>query len=73
MVPESIRHRLPALVRACKAASNIREIPGIKKLKGAPDTYRLRLGDYRIIIFVEGDSLEMSHIAHRKDVYKHFP
>jgi len=42
----------------------------IKKLKTPFDgAYRLRLGDYRVVFYEEGELILISKIAHRKDVY----
>lgn len=42
------------------------------KLIGKPHTYRLRVGDYRVIYEVDGRILKVYiiRIDHRKDVYK---
>jgi mRNA interferase RelE/StbE len=43
----------------------------IKKLKTPFDgAYRLRIGDYRVIIYEENELILISRIAHRKQVYK---
>lgn len=43
---------------------------GCKKLKGRDD-YRIRVGDYRILYFIEDDivTVEVVRVQHRKDVY----
>jgi mRNA interferase RelE/StbE len=45
---------------------------GCKKLKGYKGSYRIRIGDYRIIYEVEDNALRILVIAvgHRKDIYK---
>ena len=45
---------------------------GCKKLKGISDTYRVRVGDYRILYRIEDSLLiiEVIRIANRKDAYK---
>ena len=46
-------------------------ITKIKKLKTPFDgAYRLRIGDYRVIIYKENELILISRIAHRKQVYK---
>ena len=46
--------------------------PGSKKLKGSPDHYRIRVGDYRVIYKVDGKRLLILilKIGHRRDVYR---
>ena len=45
---------------------------GSQKLAGSERTYRIRVGDYRIIYEVFGDSriVEIQRVRHRKDVYR---
>lgn len=44
----------------------------IKKLKGAPSLYQIRIGDYRLVYEVRGSTLVIVviKIGHRKDVYR---
>lgn len=46
--------------------------PGCKKLKGEPDHYRIRVGDYRMIYRVERSrvTIVVVKIGHRRDVYR---
>lgn len=48
-------------------------IPNLKKLVGHKNAYRIRIGDYRIGVFVEGNTVEFARILHRKDIYRVFP
>jgi mRNA interferase RelE/StbE len=43
-----------------------------KKLKGAPDRFRVRVGDYRIVYRVDADArlVRVERIRHRKDAYR---
>ena len=45
--------------------------PGVKKLKGTDDTWRIRVGSYRVLYDVLDDELIVFviHVAHRKDAY----
>jgi mRNA interferase RelE/StbE len=45
---------------------------GVKKLKGAEELYRLRVGDYRIIYAIQDDELLVIVVSagHRRDVYR---
>ncbi len=46
--------------------------PGFVKLSGSERSYRIRIGDYRILYNVLDDILliEVIKVGHRKDVYK---
>jgi len=45
---------------------------GVKKLKGNTNLWRIRVGDYRIVYRIDDRQrlIDISHIRHRKDVYK---
>ncbi|MCK9597343.1 type II toxin-antitoxin system RelE/ParE family toxin [Candidatus Pacearchaeota archaeon] len=44
----------------------------IKCLKGEKDTYRLRVGDYRVIFELRGNLITILIIGHRKNIYEKF-
>ena len=45
---------------------------GSEKLAGADHTYRIRIGDYRVVyeVFVPSKIVEIQRVRHRKDVYR---
>ena len=45
---------------------------GSQKLSGSERTYRIRVGDYRVIyeVFSESHIIEVQRIRHRKDAYR---
>ncbi len=45
--------------------------PGVKKLSGAEDLYRIRIGDYRVIYQIRDKVLlvVVVRIGHRGDIY----
>jgi mRNA interferase RelE/StbE len=49
------------------------EISNLKKIKGANNAYRIRVGDYRIGVFIENETVTFSRVLHRKEVYRYFP
>ena len=46
--------------------------PGVAKLSGSERTYRIRIGDYRIVYEVSTDErrIEIERVRHRKDAYR---
>lgn len=52
---------------------DLREITNIKAMKGYPNRYRIRIGDYRIGIEVREDIIEIMRVLHRKKFYRYFP
>ena len=70
-------HRLDATVqrRVIKAVEGLASSPrpsGCKKLQGSEDTYRIRVGDYRVIYSVDDSILivAIERIRHRREVYR---
>lgn len=58
------------IISNCK---DISKIPNLKKIKGHKYAYRVRVGDYRLGIFINNEIVTFSRILHRKDVYRYFP
>jgi mRNA interferase RelE/StbE len=46
--------------------------PGCKKLVGEENTYRIRVGDYRVVYEIEDERVTVwvIRVRHRKDAYK---
>ena len=42
----------------------------IKKLTNFTPEYRLRVGQYRVLFKIDGETLRIYRVKHRKDVYK---
>lgn len=71
--------RLPVKIRAKTAealhllAQNpYSELLKIKKMKGAANLYRIRLGDYRLVYEIRNDRLVVLiiKVGHRREVYR---
>ncbi|NKB24638.1 MAG: type II toxin-antitoxin system mRNA interferase toxin, RelE/StbE family [Kiritimatiellae bacterium] len=45
---------------------------GVRKLSGSESTYRIRIGNYRVIyeVFEHTIVIEIQRVRHRKDVYQ---
>ncbi|MBI3985826.1 MAG: type II toxin-antitoxin system RelE/ParE family toxin [Lentisphaerae bacterium] len=59
------------IVSACRALAENPRPPGVRKLKGYRDYWRIRVGDYRILYTIQDDRLLVIviRIGHRWDVY----
>ena len=49
------------------------DIGNLKRLKGDDNAYRIRIGDYRLGIFFDGETVVFARVLHRKDIYRYFP
>jgi mRNA-degrading endonuclease RelE of RelBE toxin-antitoxin system len=54
-------------------AVNLEVLSNVKAMKGYPNRYRIRVGDYRIGIEMQGDKVEMMRVLHRREFYRYFP
>ena len=68
-LPHNIASRL---VAAIEGLAEEPRPPGCVKLKGTPNAYRIRIGDYRVVYAIHDDRLVVLviRVAHRKDVYR---
>jgi mRNA interferase RelE/StbE len=68
-----IKNSIADTIENVEIALSPAHITGLKKLKGYRNAYRIKMGDYRIGVFIEGSTVEFARIVHRKDIYKQFP
>ena len=66
------RHEVARVVAAVGQLADDPLPHGSQKLSGSERTYRIRVGDYRVIYEVFSDShvIEVQRVRHRKDVYR---
>ena len=67
------KEQIARIIDEIKEAESWNELPNVKKMKGHPSAFRIRVGDYRLGFFIEDDQVIMSRFLHRKDIYKLFP
>jgi len=65
--------RIQEAIEAVEKAESLDVLPNLKKLKGAKSYFRLKLGDYRIGLALENDTVNFVRLLDRKDIYKYFP
>ena len=56
-----------------KEADTLAQINNLKKLSGYKNSYRIRLGDYRIGLYVNKTIVEFARFLNRKEIYRYFP
>ena len=66
------RQEVARVVSAVADLANDAQPHGSQKLSGSERTYRIRVGDYRVVyeIFAESRVAEIQRVRHRKDVYR---
>ena len=70
---ENLKNNLFDSIVLLKEAENLNLLSNIKKLKGHPEAYRIRIGKYRLGFFFDGEVIELARFAKREDIYKLFP
>ena len=58
---------------AIPQSTSLEEISRLKKLKGFDDAYRIRVGDYRVGLFITEETITFARALHRKEIYRYFP
>lgn len=69
----NLKDSIAECVLQVESASSVQNIKNLKKLSGYDVYYRIRVGDYRIGLKIEDESVFFVVIEHRKDIYKIFP
>ncbi|MDJ1182851.1 type II toxin-antitoxin system RelE family toxin [Roseofilum casamattae] len=73
ILDSKLYERIEKLIIAIEEVEALSEVSHVKKLKGAGDYYRIRLGDYRVGIKLDRGVVSFVRVLHRKDIYKYFP
>jgi len=60
-------------LKKIESARSLSEISQIKKMEGTDNYFRLRVGDYRLGIYIEGNTVYAVRFLNRKEIYRYFP
>lgn len=55
------------------AVASLREIANVKPLTNFHHRYRVRLGDYRVGLELNGETVKVVRALHRREFYRYFP
>ena len=70
---KNARRHIKDTIEQIERAQTLQDMTGVKTLKGAGDYYRIRVGEYRLGIMLEGDTVVFVRCLDRKDIYRYFP
>jgi mRNA interferase RelE/StbE len=74
LIPIKSRSKIETFVfEEIQSLNRLNEIPNLKKLKGFPDYYRVRFGNYRLGVRIEEETIIFERVMHRKDIYRYYP
>lgn len=69
----AVLKRVRAVIAELETAQQLDEVTNVKKVSGGENFYRIRVGDYRLGIVLESDTVELVRCLHRRDIYRYFP
>jgi mRNA interferase RelE/StbE len=61
------------MVEYIEKAQKLPDIANLKKLKGGRIYYRIRVGEYRIGLTIENNTVAFVRCLNRKEIYRYFP
>jgi mRNA interferase RelE/StbE len=68
-----VKRRIREVITQVEAATQLDQLHQLSKLAGYSGAYRLRVGDYRVGVFIESGSVEFVRVLHRREIYRYFP
>jgi mRNA interferase RelE/StbE len=72
-LPLQVQKNIGEMIIIIQKVKTLSEIPNCKKLTGYKNAYRIRIGMYRIGFFFEKNTIELTRVLARKDMYRFFP
>lgn len=70
---EAVREQIRSAIFSVEESADLRSVPGVKKLAGSGPYFRIRSGEYRIGLRLEGDTVVFVRVLPRRDIYRYFP
>jgi mRNA interferase RelE/StbE len=61
------------VIEGLEDAQNLSLVANVKKMKGYSGYFRIRIGDYRLGVYIEKNDIFIQRFAHRKNIYDIFP
>ena len=68
-----ICNRISDCIEQIQKADSLSQIGSLKKITLKSHYYRIRLGDFRLGIKVDGTTVIFIRALHRKEIYRYFP
>lgn len=65
--------RIRRTIEQVETATDLSEVEDLKKMAGFDDFFRIRIGDYRLGIVLNGETIEFVRCLPRRDLYRFFP
>ena len=69
----AVGEQVRAAILTIEQSPDLRSVPNLRKMTGVGPYYRIRIGDYRIGLRVEEQTVILVRILPRRDIYRYFP
>jgi mRNA interferase RelE/StbE len=69
----AMKRRLLKLIDDLERSDTLEGLGNVKRLVGHRHAYRIRLGNYRVGLFLINGTVELARFVHRRDIYRVFP
>ena len=69
----SLAAQLEQVIEELKAASTIRDVRGVSRMTTRGEHYRIRIGEYRLGITMDGQTAILRRFLPRGEIYRRFP
>ena len=73
ILDRELQRRIARKIQELEASDSITEVSGIRAMRGWENHYRIRIGDYRMGLAVDGNVVTLLRFLHRRDIYRYFP
>lgn len=70
---KALLNKVKSVIESVESVQSLEELQNLKKLKGEAGYFRIRIGDHRIGLFLQGETVLFVRIIHRKEFYRYFP
>ena len=68
-----LQRRIARKIQELEASDSISEVVGVRPMTGWERHYRIRIGNYRMGLAVDGNVVTLLRFLHRRDIYRYFP
>ncbi len=70
---KALRQEVQAVIEQSEQSTTLYDLPNVKHLTSEGPYYRIRIGDYRLGLLIEDDTVTIVRFLHRRDIYRYFP
>ncbi len=68
-----ILERIRAAIEEVETANSLLSVANVKAIQGHVGYYRIRIGDFRLGLYLDKGVVAFVRVLHRKEMYRYFP